>query len=191
MKKILISGFSSFDGDAINPSEFLIQFLNQKSFSSIELCTVVLPVTFKDAYLELKNQIDVFNPDLILLCGVAKNRSKISLEKVAINWIDSRIPDNNGLLINGEKINQAGPDGLFTQLNLNQLIAKLADKNCEISYSAGTYVCNYIYYQTLLNHKIPSVFVHVPGTSEMINDYTAMKNDDLFQFISNFIETCF
>lgn len=154
MKKILISGFSSFDGDAINPSELLIQYLNQKSFPSIELCTVVLPVTFKDAYLELKNLIDVFNPDLILLCRVAKNRSKISLEKVGINWIDSRIPDNNGLLINGEKINQAGPDGLFTQLNLNQLIAKLADKNWEISYSAGTYVCNYIYYQTTKLKKL-------------------------------------
>ncbi len=191
MKKILVTGFNSFDGDAINPSELLSKFLANQAFLQKEIYTEVLPVTFDDAYLVLNAKIEQIKPELILLCGVAKTRHKISLEKIAINWIDSRIPDNNGQLISGTKIDSSGPDGIFSSLNLDQMLAKIADKNWEISYSAGTYVCNYVYYQTLLNHQIPSVFIHVPGTLEMTNNYTAMKNDDLFQFISNFIETCF
>lgn len=191
MKKIFVTGFTSFDGDSMNPSELLVLNLNKRQFAHKKIITKILPVTFSDSYLELKNAIEAEKPDVILLCGVAKTRKVISLEKIGINWIDSRIPDNNGQLIAGEKINPSGPDGLFTKLNIEQFMTKLADKNWEISYSAGTYVCNYLYYQTLLHHQIPCVFIHVPGTSEMTNDFTAMKNDDLFQFISNFIETCF
>lgn len=191
MQKILFSGFEAFDGDNKNPTEKLCHRFSHQTFKNCELKTIVLPVTFEKSFSELQTAIDSYKPDIIILSGVAKNRKKISLEKMAINWIDARIPDNNNQLITQQKIHQNGLDGIFSSLNVEAIKETLNDINWEISYSAGTYVCNYLYYQVLHHYKIPTVFVHVPGTFEMTGENTAMKDDELYALISNFIETCF
>jgi len=41
-------------------------------------------------------------------------------------------------------------------------------ENAELSYTAGTYVCNAVFYTLMdaVNHTIPAGFIHVPKTME-------------------------
>jgi pyrrolidone-carboxylate peptidase len=47
-KKILITGFEPFDGDCLNPSGVLLDWLNSKAFD-FEIRTELLPVSFTNA----------------------------------------------------------------------------------------------------------------------------------------------
>jgi pyroglutamyl-peptidase len=190
MKKILVTGFEPFDHDLINPSGQMLDFL-QNSSSKHQLILKCLPVTFLDSFEILKEQVAANNPDIILLSGVAKNRRKISIEKVGINWVDARIPDNNGQKLTMQKIIPTGLDGIFSKLELEKMILNLHDSNMEISYSAGSYVCNYLYYKCLAEISTPSVFIHLPGSLEFTGDKSAMPNHEIFNSIFNFIELSF
>jgi pyroglutamyl-peptidase len=168
MKNILITGFEPFDNDSINPSQEFIKYLKNISTKHI-LHTAILPVSFDNSFTELTSLVESVKPDLILLTGFAKNRQKIGLEKVGINWIDARIPDNNGRKVSAQKIDPNGLDAHFSLLNLNELFEKMSPADFEISYSAGTYVCNFLYYKSLSKLKLPQVFIHLPGPSTDIN----------------------
>ena len=102
-KKILITGFEPFDGDAINPSSRLLDWLSLQKFN-FNIQTKLLPVSFKKAYPILSNSIDEFKPTHVILTGFAKNRKELTLERIAINWVDARIPDNDGLSLKSQKI---------------------------------------------------------------------------------------
>lgn len=179
-KKVLVTGFEPFDQDLVNPSQNLLKYLSLQKFD-LMLSTLCLPVTFKESSEILLNEIEQINPDIVLMTGLAKNRSKISLEKIAINWIDARIPDNNGLLPLVTKIDFKKPDGLFTSIDLNRALSFLNNPNFEISYSAGTYVCNYVYYKVLSTCDVPAIFVHLPMPNQQLNEV------EVFKLITNLI----
>jgi pyroglutamyl-peptidase len=165
MKKILITGFEPFDQDNYNPSEELLVYLEKCDFS-FKLLTRRLPVTFKDSFEICEELILLENPDLIIMTGLAKNRAKMNLEKMAINWIDARIPDNNGSLLSVGKINTSqnvSLDGIFTSFDFDEILKnkELKDK-VEVSFHAGTFVCNYLYYKVLSTFKNKAFFLHLP-----------------------------
>lgn len=167
MDTIIITGFGAFGNNATNPTQKLASEFNNTS-SEIKVVTAILPVTFNDAFNvfeKLVNANGKKNIKAIIHLGLAENRLQLEAEKIAINWIHARIPDNNGTIITGQKIQPAGLDGIFSTLDLS-LVEKTAN-DCQIpfghSYSAGTYVCNYLYYQTLFHYpEIPTVFLHLP-----------------------------
>ena len=142
--KILVSGFEAFDGLEINPSQQLVEAL-----SDVE--TIVLPVTFKDSFDVLKNKIDEIKPDYVICTGLASIRDEITPERIAINLIEARIPDNSGAQPIGEKIIPDGPDGLFASLPIKNMAKACNDAgvNASVSNTAGTYVCNYLMYQVI------------------------------------------
>lgn len=183
MKKILITGFEPFDGDLINPTMVLLDFLkthhpnNQHRF-------LTLPVTFSNSFEVLRKNIDEFQPDFILMTGFAKTRKLISLEKVGINWIDPRIPDNDGVLLPVQRIMDNNIDAIFTNLDLEKLILNMGINSFEISYSAGTYVCNFVYYNSLLKYKIPQLFIHIPGLSNFTNQEIFNSVNDLLDSLN-------
>lgn len=167
-KRILVSGFEPFDGDSVNPSSVLLDWLKVKQFD-FDLRTIVLPVSFKNAYPLLEKTILDFNPTHVILTGLAKNRIELTLERIAINWVDARIADNDGLLIKSQKITEGSADGLFTTLPIEVMLEASLGSGCptKISTSAGEYVCNHLIYLYLSQNKIPGTFIHLPGT----NDY--------------------
>lgn len=157
MKKILITGFEPFDIHDENPSERLARDLGKK----LNLDFLVLPVSFARSVSIVEKQLKAINYDFILMLGLAAERSEICLERVALNWIDARIADVDGVSPQEESIDPGGEVAFISQLPLKKWIDS---SEMIISNSAGTYVCNYLYYQmrqSSLGQN--SLFVHVPS----------------------------
>lgn len=166
IKKILISGFEPFDGDPVNPSALLLEWLALQSFNG-ELRTKLLPVSFTKAFPLLEKTINEFNPGHVILTGFAKNRTELTLERIAINWVDARIPDNDGLQLKSKKIIEQSEDGLFTTVSLDKMLESSLKAGCptKISSTAGEYVCNHLLYLYLEKFRtIPGTFIHIPGS---------------------------
>jgi pyroglutamyl-peptidase len=189
-KRILVTGFEPFDNDLENPSAHLLNWLNsiptplaaplksivENSFNqslkaSINIETQLLPVSFTKAYPLLLNKINAYQPTHCVLTGFAKKNTTLALERIAINWVDARIPDNEGLILKNQKINESGPDGIFTNISIEQMLESTNKVQCPtyVSTSAGEYVCNYLIYSYLADNKtIPGTFIHIPSAT----DYT-------------------
>jgi len=168
--KILVSGFEPFDGDKVNPSAELLNWLLTRELP-FELVTVVLPVTFDGAFKALKQTIELVKPNVVVATGLAKNRSEITVERLGINWVDARIPDNAGITLSAQKIVNNGPDGIFSRLPLMEMIeaSRAVGVPAKLSTSAGEYVCNHVLY--LLLHEFPQLsagFIHLPSTPNFL-----------------------
>ena len=166
-KRILVTGFEPFDGDSVNPSSTLLDWLKLKNYD-FDLATISLPVSFTSAYPLLKKAILEFNPNYVVLTGLAKNRVELTLERIAINWVDARIADNDGLILKSQKIKADSADGLFTTLPIEKMMEVSLASGCptKISTSAGEYVCNHLLYLFLSQNKIPGGFIHLPGAKD-------------------------
>lgn len=181
MKKILVTGFMPFDQDLNNPSANWIEWFLVEEHLKVQeglLKGVILPVTFEGAFNELKSQIDSFKPDIVILTGLAKNRSELSVERIGINWVDFRIPDNAGLLVKAKKIDSLGPDGIFTTIPIELLLN--IDPDLKISTSAGEYVCNVLLYRTLCylqDTKTQVTFFHLPGEEKYVEMFKKNYNN--------------
>lgn len=132
---------------------------------------MLLPVTFAESYTRLAREIQAFDPGVVVSLGLAGGRAKIGIERVAINRSDARIADNAGYSPVDEPIVAGAPDGLFATLPLRRMVdaGEHANVACEISDSAGTYVCNYLFYRLLESHRFTTRrcgFIHVPYLPE-------------------------
>src|SRR5699024_11623348 len=87
--------------------------------------------------------------DYVLNVGQAGGRSALTTERVAININDGRIPDNDGYQPLGEPIQADGDTAYFTQLPIKAMAKAIraAGLPAIVSNTAGTYVCNHIFYQ--------------------------------------------
>lgn len=91
------------------------------------------------------------------------------MERIAINVDDYRIADNDGARPVDRPIAAGGPPAFWSSLPLRPIVAAIraARIPCEISNSAGTYLCNHVFYA--LMHKLTDQsgrrlggFIHVP-----------------------------
>jgi pyroglutamyl-peptidase len=168
--KILISGFEPFGGLKHNPSEELIHSL-PSSYEGHLLRGVVLPVSFERAFGVLKAEMDEWQPQVVFSLGLAMKRTEITPEKIAVNWINASLADNEGLQPRHQKIVEAGRDGIFSRLPVEAFVEKLksAEIPASLSLSAGSYVCNQVMYlllQEAEQRHLPAGFVHVPAGLE-------------------------
>ena len=162
--KILVTGFEPFGGESVNPSSVVLPLL-QLQFP--QLATRVLPVEFGRSWTVLQAELERHTPDSVLCLGEAGGRGKISLEHVALNWADARIPDHAGAQPRDLKLLEHGPNALFSTLPIRTLEShlKTLELPVEISYSAGTYVCNALFYalmNSLEGTEVQAGFVHLP-----------------------------
>ncbi|HEY9786259.1 MAG TPA: pyroglutamyl-peptidase I [Candidatus Obscuribacterales bacterium] len=174
-KRILITGFDAFDKHRSNPSELLVgtlsETLTEKGKDSVIIETLVLPTCCNKAWSKLRRRLNSANGDYstIIMTGLAHTRTKLSLERFALNIRDYRVKDNGGHQFDDVKIERRGPDALRTIAPLAVLKAALNRKGfpCDISNHAGTFICNEIYYRALFHQlqvgsDAPVLFVHIP-----------------------------
>ena len=177
MQKILLTGFEKFHTASSNPTQAIVEHLERSNFPG--LVTAVLPVEFSRSWQILKELIDSNNPKIVIALGQAEGRSQITPEKIAINLDNARIPDNAGNSPVNQPIVNGGADGLFSTLPIDLYVEKLkqADIPASISYSAGTYVCNHLFY-ALQNYckdkEIQSGFIHVPLVESQANEFPGL-----------------
>jgi pyroglutamyl-peptidase len=169
--KILLSGFMPFNHHKENPSQILVESLSVEKSNKHVIEGIILPVTFKNAFPVLKEKIIQSNPDYVICFGLAENRNDISLENIAVNINNAKIPDND----NERPINQLiltdGDSELYTTLPIERWLALSSKHNypVSISQSAGTYVCNNVMYQTIsLGNEMgfKSGFIHISNDLE-------------------------
>lgn len=136
--------------------------------AGIRICTEMMSVSFHQVAEALRRAIDLHTPDLIIMLGQSGGSDRIKLERIAINLMESKLPDNDGYLPNEETIYTDGASALFTNTSIKELrttIEQLGIK-VKISNSSGLYVCNRLYYEALsITQSRPStqaLFVHLP-----------------------------
>lgn len=172
--KVLISGFEPFGGKELNPTSLLVHSLAQREIeipSGMTVDQILLPVTFEESFHLLQNRINEFNPDVVIAFGMAAKRGAIELENVAVNKIDADIKDNSGVQPKNEMINHAGAESYLSTLPLQGIegALKSAGLPVKFSQSAGTYVCNYVFYRLMETNQDTlrlCGFIHVPQLPE-------------------------
>lgn len=174
---LLLTGFEPFGGQTINASERAARALGNAGLTGIEARIVILPVDRERGPATLTRALDESVPDAAVCLGEAARRAALSIERVAVNLLDFRIPDNAGRQCVDEPIVTNGPAAYFTTLPARAMrdAARTAGAPAELSLSAGAFLCNQIFY-TLMHElarrgaNIPAGFIHIPQLPEQVAD---------------------
>ena len=160
--RLIVTGFEPFGGAEVNASWEAVRRLD-----GVE--KVLLPVSFARAAEGLRALV-AGEPDAVICVGEAGGRSAISVERVAVNLMDARIPDNDGAQPVDESILPGGPAAYLSTLPTRAISARLGEAGlpAELSYTAGTYVCNCAFYALMdavgrSARPILGGFIHVPA----------------------------
>jgi pyroglutamyl-peptidase len=146
-------------------------------------CTVravQLPCVFGDAIARLEQAMAQWQPTLVICLGLAGGRTEITPERVAINVDDARIPDNAGRQPVDTAVQAGGPAAYFSTLPIKAMVRDMraAGVPAAVSNTAGTFVCNHIFY-ALMHHlaaraggaagagAVRGGFIHVPTLPEL------------------------
>lgn len=167
---VLVTGFDPFGGSDVNPSWQAIHALHGRELAGHRVVGGELPTVFGAALQRLEALMDEHRPRLVVCTGQAGGRPAISLERVAINVDDARIPDNTGAQPVDVPIVAGGPAAYFTTLPIKAMLQALTDAGirAEVSQTAGTFVCNHTFYglMHMLAHPrwagVRGGLIHVP-----------------------------
>ncbi|CAF1834067.1 pyroglutamyl-peptidase I [Bacillus subtilis] len=179
-KKVLITGFDPFDKETVNPSWEAAKRLNGFETEEAIITAEQIPTVFRSALDTLRQAIQKHQPDIVICVGQAGGRMQITPERVAINLADARIPDNEGHQPIDEEISPDGPAAYWTRLPVKRMTAKIKEHGipAAVSYTTGTFVCNYLFYG-LMDHisrtspHIRGGFIHIPYIPQQTIDKTA------------------
>lgn len=174
--KVLITGFDPFGGESINPAWEAVKAMKD-NIDGIEVIKLQIPTVFKKSAEKLFAGIEEHKPDAVICIGQAGGRYDMSVERVAINMDDGRIPDNEGYQPIDTPVYEDGENAYFATLPIKGIVEeiKLAKIPASVSNTAGTYVCNHIMYSLLYyisknNLNIKGGFIHVPYITEQVVD---------------------
>ena len=170
---LLLTYFGPFPGVPVNPTvalaEGAVRALNTAR-PDLRVVARELPVSYDGSSTALRAALQEVQPDALISLGVAVGRDVVSLEQVAINLDSAGIEDNDGDRRCDEPIVPDGREAYFSSLPVRASFERLraAGEPVEISYTAGTYVCNHVFYEGQrisreLGLSIPAGFVHVPA----------------------------
>lgn len=186
---ILLTGFDPFDGHTLNPSWRIAQALDGQRIAGHRVVSAQLPTIFGASLQELDALIARHNPAVTLCLGQAGGRQALSLERVGININDARIPDNAGCQPIDTPVVPGGPAAYFSNLPVKAMLqaVQCAGVPCEVSQTAGTFVCNHVLYglMHLLHRQRTQAtgsagarggFMHVPWLPEQGTPHLALRD---------------
>ena len=192
--KIIVTGFDPFGGETINPSIECVKALPE--IEGVELIRLELPTVFKESAKRLNEVINDVKPDAVLSVGQAGGRPGITMERIAINVDDARIPDNVSQQPIDEKIQVEGEAAYFSTLPIKRIVKAIREAGipAEVSNSAGTFVCNHIMYQALFaatkaDKPFKAGFMHIPFIPEQTTDKPSLPLEESTKAVQIAIET--
>ena len=172
--KVLITGFTPFGGEDINPAYEAIKGL-EDTINGAQIIKKEISTVFYKSIEELDTIIEQEDPNIVICVGQAGGRFDITPERVAINIDDARIEDNEGNLLIDKKIYDNGENAYFSTLPIKAMVQKIREAGipASISNTAGTFVCNHLMYGLLylIHNKYPNIrggFIHVPYSTEQV-----------------------
>lgn len=145
---VLVTGFDPFGGSKVNPSWSAVHALDGRVIDGHSIVGAEIPTIFGKSIERLAELMEQHRPALVICTGQAGGRGAISLERIAININDARIPDNAGDQPIDVAIVPDGPAAYFTKLPIKAMLQALLLEgiNAEVSQTAGTFVCNQLFY---------------------------------------------
>lgn len=199
MRAILLTGFEPFGGETINPSWEAARALDGVRIAGHRVAARQLPCAFGRAGRVLRAAIAELVPRAVICVGQAGGRAGLTPERVALNVLDARIPDNAGAQPIDLPIARSGPAAYFTTLPNKAIVAALRQHGlpADLSNTAGTFVCNDVAYQ-LMRHlarrgmagKVRGGFIHVPFLPEQVVDKPGAFSLPLGQIIEGLRLAC-
>ena len=132
------------------------------------MVSCVLPCVFEESLVRLREELVRAAPELVICVGQGGGQAAIVMERVALNVDDAAMPDNRGARPEDEPIDPAGPVGYWSTLPIKKISRRLNEAGiaCVVSQSAGTFVCNHVFYGLMRElsraEGIRGGFVHVP-----------------------------
>jgi pyroglutamyl-peptidase len=199
LKKVLVTGFEPFGGEVVNPALEAIHKLKDISIEDVCLVVREIPTVFHTSIEVLRQTIESEQPDVVICVGQAGGRSDITVERIAINIDDARIPDNAGNQPIDQPIIADGPAAYWSTLPIKAIVHNMrtAGIPASVSQTAGTFVCNHLFYG--LSHMIASTrsnvrggFIHIPFLPEQAVKHPgqpSMSLDTIVQGLKIAIET--
>ncbi|HYF19392.1 MAG TPA: pyroglutamyl-peptidase I, partial [Ramlibacter sp.] len=164
-RRILLTGFDPFGGQPINPSWMAANALDGLQVDGHMVVAAQLPTEFGRSLHVLDQLLAEHRPSLVVCTGQAAGRSAISLERVAINVNDARIPDNAGAQPIDTPVVQDAPAAYFTTLPIKAMLATMLGQGirADVSQTAGTFVCNHVFYGLMHRLATEPALAHTRG----------------------------
>lgn len=197
--KVLLTGFENFLQHPYNPTQLIVEKIAQKSFQEHQIVTRILPVKFDQACEQTNHALLEQEFDFHLALGLAASRKIITPEVVALNLAHNpNRPDNSNQELYLSSLKEEGALALRSTLPLQKIEENLVFKGyvCELSFSAGTYVCNAVMYEALSciqSNRLStrSGFIHLPPDNQFsVDSKNNPSLDQLTQAVEIIISTC-
>ncbi|RLN89429.1 hypothetical protein BBJ28_00001223 [Nothophytophthora sp. Chile5] len=143
-RDVYVTGFGKFGDILENPTTFLAKALADHPN--------VTEAQVLETSAEGEARGERGRPCIFLHFGLSAMARTFKLEHVGYNVADFRIPDERGYVAKEETIHEGEPDEITTTLPLNEMLETLQKVNPKvlISEDPGRYICNYVYYRSLV-----------------------------------------
>ncbi|GKU84756.1 hypothetical protein NCCP28_41520 [Niallia sp. NCCP-28] len=147
MPKILLTGFEPFGGELVNPALEAVKAFSGACMGEYDIQIEKIPTVFDLSITHLVKTIEEVDPDLIICVGQAGGRTDITVERIAVNVNDARIPDNNGNQPIDTEVILGGPAAYWSTLPIKAMVKEMNKKGipASVSHTAGTFVCNHLF----------------------------------------------
>lgn len=151
--KIVVTGYGAYINCANNPTEAVVRNMAAGKFAlpmppELELVTQVLPCTPEAGFL-IDKLWDTHgtSTDAFIHFGVDPRANVFGVERVGVNVFQPR-PAVEGVI--EQNVVPGGPQALMSTLPVYEIITSLnnAGLTAQLSYSAGTFYCNYSLYRS-------------------------------------------
>ena len=178
-RRVLLTGFEPFGSSRANPSQAVVEQLREQHIPGVELHAHVLPVEFTAAVDRVIELLRSVQPDVVIALGQAEGRDRITPERVAVNLADARMADNGGHVPVDEPVVTDGPSAYFSTLPVKAIVEELvaAEVPSGLSMTAGTYVCNTVFYAVqhhLQGTDVQSGFIHIPLMDAQADEFPGL-----------------
>jgi pyroglutamyl-peptidase len=178
MSNVLLTGFDPFGGEEVNPALEAVKELDGCIIGEYAIISRMIPTVFGESAEKLKSYYEEINPEIVICVGQAGGRADITVERVAINMDDARIPDNKGNQPIDIPIVKEGPAAYFTTLPIKATVEAMKQEGipASVSHTAGTFVCNHLFYHLMhvlhqQENKARGGFIHIPFLPEQAVKY--------------------
>lgn len=177
IKTILLTGFEPFNKASVNPSWEAVKELKGWRGEGFAVEVRQLPCVFGMANRVMAGLLEELKPDVVIAVGQAGGRPELSVERVAINVDDALIADNEGQQPVDEAIVAGAPNAYFSTLPIKAIVHEMRERGLRagVSQTAGTFVCNHVFYGLLhntLDTPVRAGFIHVPFLPQQAKDGT-------------------
>ncbi len=174
--RVLLTSFEPFGGHAVNSSLEVGRVVAAGPPRRVVVDWLVLPVVAGACVERAWARVRQTGPALVLALGQAAGAAALRVEERALNLDDFPIPDNAGNHYRKQAVVPGGPAAYRATLEPGRVVRGLrgADLAAEVSGSAGSYVCNHLFYGLLHRSAVGGArhqtgFLHLPLLPKQID----------------------